>query len=278
MRTFAYTVFALVAFAANSLLCRLALRQPHIDPATFSTIRLGSGAVTLLLISLAGHGTNWRASTSWTSAGVLVLYAVPFAFSYTQLSAADGALILFGCVQATMLIAALRAGERVGAAHWGGLVLALAGLVYLMLPGLSAPPLSAAILMAIAGVGWGSYSLLGRGDVDPLARTTGNFVRAVPIVCAVSVLMLPRMHVEPTGMWLAAASGSLASGVGYAVWYAAVRALTATRAAIVQLSVPVLTAAGGVLFLGERVSARLELATILIVGGIAIATKPTADS
>ena len=276
MRTLAYTVLALIAFAANSLLCRLALRQPHIDPATFSTIRLASGAATLLLITTATRGADWRRSASWRSAAVLALYAVPFAFAYTQLSAGDGALILFGSVQATMLIAALRAGERVGRAQWGGLAVAVAGLVYLMLPGLTAPTPIAAVLMAIAGLGWGSYSLLGRGDADPLARTTGNFVRAVPMVCAVSVVTLPRLHAEAVGLWLAAASGSLASGVGYAVWYAALRALSSARAAIVQLSVPVLTAAGGVLFLGERFSFRLLLATILIVGGVAIATK--ADS
>lgn len=269
-RTIAYTALALVAFAANSILCRIALHQAAVDPATFSTIRLTSGAVTLLLITQ----TQGRASPvrpSWTSAGMLALYAIPFSFAYTGLSTGTGALILFGSVQATMLIGALRSGERGHSAQWLGLVLALAGLVYLVLPGLAAPPLAEAALMGVAGLSWGMYSLRGRGTTNALALTTSNFVRAVPMALVVSAIALPRFHLEPRGMLLAMASGVLASGLGYVVWYEALRGLTATRGAIVQLSVPVLAAAGGVVFLGEAVSLRLVLSTILILGGVAVA-------
>jgi drug/metabolite transporter (DMT)-like permease len=277
MRTLAYTVLALVAFAANSILCRIALVRPAIDPATFSTLRLTSGAATLLLIT-ARQGLAWRAASSWRSAGILVLYAVPFAFAYVGLSAATGALILFGTVQATMLIAAVRQGERPDPMQWSGLGLALAGLVYLMLPGVSAPPPAPATLMVIAGIGWGLYSLAGRTSAEnPLARTTGNFVRAVPMVCAINVVALPQFHAELQGMWLAVASGSLASGVGYAIWYAALRGLTATRAAIVQIAVPLIAALGGVFLLGEGVTLRLMVATVLIAGGIGLTTPSKGD-
>jgi len=279
MRTLAYTVLALVAFAANSILCRIALSQPAVDPATFSSIRLISGAATLLLVTTMARGTGARSSSSssssWIAAGVLAAYAVPFAFAYTQLSAGTGALILFGWVQVTMLVAAVASGERPHAAHWIGLSIALAGLVYLVLPGVSAPPPAGAALMSVAGVGWGTYSLLGRGTKHPLAHTTANFVRAVPMGLAVSAVLFRQFHLEASGAWLAVASGSLASGVGYALWYAALRGLSATRAAIVQLAVPVIAAAGGVLFLGEGLSRRFLIATILIIGGIAMTIRST---
>jgi drug/metabolite transporter (DMT)-like permease len=275
MRTFSFTALALVAFAANSVLCRIALREATIDPATFSTIRVLSGAATLLAITAWGtERSGRRGPTSWLSAGLLALYAVPFAYAYTRLSAGTGALILFGTVQLTMLSAALRSGETPQMAQWLGLGLASAGLVYLLLPGLSAPPLLDALEMGVAGIGWGLYSLRGRGSPDPLAQTTSNFVRAVPIVLVVSAAAWPRTHVEPQGAWLAAASGSLASGVGYALWYMALRGLTATRAAIVQLAVPVLAAVGGVLFLAEGIDFRLMCAAFLVLGGIALASLP----
>jgi drug/metabolite transporter (DMT)-like permease len=271
MSTMWWTALALVAFAANSILCRMALQQGAVDPATFSTIRVISGAATLLIVTTWTQGAGWRVAPSWTSAGVLALYAVPFAFAYTRLSVGTGALILFGCVQATMLVAALRSGERPHAAQWLGLGLALTGLVYLVLPGLSAPPLADAALMGIAGLFWGLYSLRGRGTANPLAQTTSNFVRAIPVVLLVSAVALPRFHVEPRGVWLAAASGALASGLGYAAWFAALGGLTATRAAIVQLAVPVIAASGGVLFLQEAISVRLVLSALMILGGIAVA-------
>jgi drug/metabolite transporter (DMT)-like permease len=271
-----YTTLALVAFAANSVLCRLALRDGAIDAASFSTIRLVSGAITLLLLTsrLQPAPTTTAAATaqgSWTSAALLFLYAVPFSFAYLGLSAGTGALILFGSVQLTMMVAAIRSGERPQPLQWLGIGLACAGLVYLVLPGLAAPPLVSAGLMALAGCAWGFYSLRGRGARNPLAQTTGNFTRSVPMVLAVSALALPQMHVERTGAILAVASGALTSALGYVVWYAALRRLTATRAAVVQLAVPILAAAGGVILLRERVTHQLVLSAAMVLGGIALA-------
>lgn len=271
MRTISYTSLALVAFSANSILCRIALRDATIDAATFSTIRLTAGAATLLLVAVWTRRVASQVEGSWTSAGMLFLYAVSFSFAYIRLSAGTGALILFGCVQVTMMIAAFWSGERPHPLQWLGIGVALAGLVYLVVPGLAAPPFASATLMALAGCSWGVYSLRGRGAENPLAQTTSNFVRSVPLVLAVSLIALPRFYLEPKGMLLAVASGTLASGFGYVVWYAALRGLTTTRAAVVQLSVPVLAALGGVLFLAEAVSVRLLLSTVMVLGGIALA-------
>ncbi|MEX2110154.1 MAG: DMT family transporter [Gemmatimonadaceae bacterium] len=270
LRTIAFTALALVAFAANSVLCRIALSRATIDAATFSTIRLTAGAATLLLITVLTRKQS-SVETSWISAGMLFLYAVPFSFAYTRLSTGTGALILFGCVQLTMMSAALWSGERPHPLQWLGLSLALAGLVYLVLPGLEAPSFVGAGLMALAGFSWGVYSLRGRSAADPLAQTTSNFVRTVPLVLAVSVLTLPRLHVQVNGVLLAVASGALASGLGYVVWYEALRGLTATRAAVVQLLVPILAALGGVVFLAEAVTWRLALSGVIILGGIGLA-------
>jgi drug/metabolite transporter (DMT)-like permease len=279
------TVTALMAFAANSVLCRIALRAGAIDAASFTTVRLASGALTLFLIAgissaqvmpklkrgPTAAGLGPAAAGSWTSGVLLFLYAVPFSFAYLSLTAGTGALILFGCVQATMMSAGLASGERLDVLQWGGLVLAVAGLVYLVRPGLAAPPPHAAALMAIAGCAWGAYSLRGRKASRPLADTAGNFLRSVPLAIVVSALALSRIHASRSGLLLAIASGALASGLGYGVWYAALRSLTATRAAIVQLAVPVLASVGGVLFLGERISAQLVIAAAMILGGIMLA-------
>jgi drug/metabolite transporter (DMT)-like permease len=273
MRTVLYTALALVAFAANSVLCRIALRHDTIDAATFSTVRLTAGAATLLLLSAwtrqrASQARNSR--SSWKSAGMLFLYAVPFSFAYTRLSTGSGALILFGCVQMTMMISALLSGERPHPLQWFGLTLALAGLVYLVLPGLEAPSFAGAALMALAGFSWGVYSLRGRNTVNSLQQTTDNFLRTVPMVVAVSLLARSQFHVQRAGILLAIASGALASALGYVVWYAALRGLTATRAAAVQLLVPILAALGGIVFLAEAISTRLVLSAVMVLGGIAL--------
>lgn len=268
-QTTAYAALALTAFAANSVLCRVALRDGSIDPASFSSIRIVSGAVMLLMV-MFWTGGDRDTPRSWTSAGMLFLYAVPFSFAYTQLTTGTGALILFGAVQITMLAAAVWSGERLRATQWLGVTAALLGLVYLVLPGLAAPPLLAATLMAIAGLSWGIYSLRGRGLANPLAHTTTNFARAVPMVLIVSVLTLPQFHAEPRGMLFATASGAVASGLGYVSWYAALRGLTATRASVLQLSVPVIAAAGGVVFLTEPISVRLVASAMLVIGGIGL--------
>ncbi len=271
-RTLGLTVFALIAFAANSVLTRMALGQPTIDAASFATIRVVSGAATLVLVSSLSRQTEARQSRgSWASGSMLFLYAVPFSFAYLSLSTGTGALILFGMVQVTMILAALGSGERPHVWEWVGLVLAFAGLVYLVSPGLTAPSPIGSLLMAVAGISWGLYSLWGRGASNPLAATTGNFVRAVPMVLGVSLMALSQAHLSGTGVLLAVLSGALASGLGYVVWYAALRGLTRTRAATVQLSVPVLAAMGGVFFLSEAVSLRLVLSAMLILGGVGVA-------
>jgi drug/metabolite transporter (DMT)-like permease len=266
------TAFAMAAFAANSILCRLALGGETIDAASFSSVRLASGALTLLLITaVTGRAGAFRNRGDWGSAGVLFLYAVPFSFAYLDLGAGTGALLLFGAVQATMILAGLLAGERPHPLEWAGLGVALIGLIYLVFPGLTAPPLGGSLLMLTAGVAWGAYSLRGRGAADPIGATTGNFVRAVPLALAVSAAFITRSHLSTEGLALAFASGAVASGCGYVVWYAALRGLTATQAATVQLSVPVLAAAGGVAFLAEAVSVRLLLSSVAILGGVGLA-------
>jgi drug/metabolite transporter (DMT)-like permease len=272
MKTPVWTGFALVAFAANSVLCRLALGRASIDAASFSTIRLASGACILILITIAVNKKSpaWHRGNA-ISALLLFLYAAAFSFAYNGLGAGAGALILFGSVQATMILFALRSGERPHVLEWSGLALALAGLVYLVFPGLSAPPLLSSTFMAVAGISWGLYSLRGRGAARPLDETTKNFVLALPLACVINLLMLGDAHVSRKGVMLAIVSGALASGVGYVVWYAALRGLTATRAATVQLAVPVLAAAGGVIFLSERISLRLLLAACVILGGVGLA-------
>jgi len=272
MKTLLYTGFALVAFSANSVLCRMALRAATIDAASFSTLRLASGAFTLLLMmTIFKEKASFTPRDRWSSAMLLFLYAVPFSFAYIGLSAGTGALILFGAVQATMILAALRSGERPHHLEWAGLILAIGGLVGLVFPGLTAPSPTSSSLMAIAGIAWGIYSLRGRGAASPLAATTNNFVRAVPAAIGVNLVMLRDLHVSVEGAFLAVLSGALASGMGYVAWYAALRGLTAMRAAMVQLAVPVLAAAGGVLFLSEHLTLRLVLSAVVILGGIGVA-------
>ncbi len=272
MKTFSYTVFALVAFAFNSILCRLALGSEVIDAASFTLVRLISGAVALVAISLFfdKEGLNERRG-NWLSAFFLFAYAVCFSFAYISLTTGTGALILFGSVQATMIFVALLKGERPRILEWLGLVFALGGLIYLVFPGLSSPPLLSSVLMVTAGIAWGFYTLRGKVSANPLADTTGNFLRAVPMIVFVALFFLPQIHLSQRGILLAVLSGAIASGIGYAVWYAALKFHTATRAAILQLSVPALAATGGVIFLAETVSLRLLLATILILGGISLA-------
>jgi drug/metabolite transporter (DMT)-like permease len=229
----------------------------------------------MLLLVASGTGLNKRGASgrsgSWLSAAALFLYAITFSYSYVSLSTGTGALLLFGFVQITMMVAALASGERPHALQWVGIALALAGIVYLVSPGLAAPSLAGASLMAVSGIAWGVYSILGRGATDPLANTTTNFVRSLPMTAALSVFTLGGVHLQPRGVLLAAVSGAVTSGLGYVVWYAALRRLTAVRGAIVQLPVPVLAATGGVLFLGEAVSLRLVAAAALVLSGIGLA-------
>lgn len=265
------TALAMLAFAGNSLLCRLALRNTAIDPASFSTVRLAAGALALALIAALRGGSRIRPlAGNWISALALFAYAESFSFAYLSLSAGSGALLLFGAVQISMIGWGIRGGERLGGRQIGGLLLAIAGLVVLLLPGLSAPPLSGALLMAGAGVAWAVYSLRAKSAGDPTSVTAGNFVRAVPLALALSLATLPSMRWDAAGIGWGVASGALCSGVGYAIWYAALGRLKLTSAATVQLSVPVIAAVGGVLFLGESASLRLAACGLAVLGGVAL--------
>jgi drug/metabolite transporter (DMT)-like permease len=268
-RVFLLTVLAMIAFAGNSLLCRVALKQTQIDAATFTLIRIVSGALCLGIIVQIRKGTL-RNAGSWLSALALFGYAALFSFAYLRLTAGTGALLLFGAVQATMIFWALRKGERFRVGQTAGLFLALAGLVALVFPGLTAPPLGAAVLMLGAGIAWGIYSLRGKGGGDPLRATAGNFLRAVPLAVLLSLVALRSWNFDRAGIGYAVASGALASGIGYAIWYTALPALKASGAATVQLSVPVLAAAGGIAFLGEPITLRFVIASIAVLGGIAL--------
>lgn len=268
------TTLAMLAFAGNSILCRIALRQTPIDPASFTAIRLVSGALTLwMLVHLSRK--ERVGGGSWGSAVALVAYAAGFSFAYVTLTAATGALILFGAVQATMIGRGLWLGERLQPLQWAGLVVAMAGLVVLLSPGLSAPPLAGALLMLAAGLAWGVYSLRGRGAGDPVQVTAGNFMRAVPFSLVLWAVAGDSASLDIHGVLYALASGAIASGLGYVVWYTVLPALKATSAAIVQLSVPVVATLGGVLLLSEGVSPRLLLASVAVIGGIAMVVLKT---
>ncbi len=306
------TLIAMLAFAGNSLLCRQALRHTPIDAASFTSLRLVSGALVLVLLvalraraaapvggaaaALAGPAgpaasaasaasaapvapaalaapTSNRLAGDWPSALALFVYAAGFSMAYVSLSAATGALLLFGVVQTTMIGWGLWRGERLRPLQWLGLATASAGLVALLLPGLATPSLRSGALMAAAGVAWAVYSLRGRTARDATAVTAGNFLRAAPLALALSLLLWPQARWDSSGAALALASGALASGLGYAVWYTALRGLSATRAAVVQLAVPALAAAGGALLLGEPLTAPLLLASIAVLGGVALVIR-----
>jgi drug/metabolite transporter (DMT)-like permease len=270
----ALTTLALLAFAGNSLLCRLALRETTIDAASFTSLRLSSGALVLLLLlawrhrgTAAAAAKPWQAG-NWPSALALFVYAAGFSYAYISLTAATGALLLFGVVQTSMIGWGLWRGERLQTLQWLGLAGASAGLVWLLLPGLALPSLAAGGLMACAGIAWAVYTLRGRGAGDATAVTAGNFLRAAPLALALSALTWTQARADSAGLLLALASGALASGLGYAVWYTALKGLTATRAAILQLTVPALATAGGVLLLGEPLTAQLLGASAAVLGGV----------
>jgi drug/metabolite transporter (DMT)-like permease len=263
------TALAMICFAGNSLLCRVALRDTTIDAASFTAIRMASGAFALWAIVRWRDGATGVRGT-WLSALALFGYAATFSYAYIALTAATGALILFGSVQAGMIGWGLARGERFTAMQLSGFVLALAGLAGLLSPGLTAPPLSAALLMMIAGLAWAVYSLRGRGAGDPTQVTAGNFMRTLPFAAALVLAAVPTLHVDPAGTAYAIASGALASGVGYAIWYTALKGLAATTAATVQLSVPAIAASAGIVLLGEALTLRLVLASLAILGGIAV--------
>jgi len=269
----------MIAFASNSLLCRAALTQTGIDAASFTFVRVFSGAAALwiilkmrrkLRVERTASPLVERSAGNWLSALALFVYAAGFSFAYNTLAAGTGALLLFGAVQATMILWGLSKGERLRAIQIVGLVAAVTGLVVLVFPGLSAPPLTGSILMLGAGIAWGVYSLRGRDETNPAGTTAGNFLRAVPFAALVSVSLLPWTQLDRVGVLFAVISGAITSGLGYVIWYNALPALKAASAATVQLSVPVLAATGGILLLGEPITLRYVLASIAVLGGIAL--------
>ena len=272
MRIFTLTALAMIAFAANSILARLALTGGDIGPWGFTAIRFISGAICLALII---GPTKTLRQGSWMAALALLLYGAFFSYAYISLSAGTGALILFAAVQLTMISGGLLAGERLRILQGLGLIIAMAGLVYLMLPNIAPPSPLGAAMMTLAGLGWGLYSLMGRGKGDPTALTAGNFLRAA-IICIVVTIplteVIPETKLAPTGIMLALASGILTSGLGYVIWYMALKHLTATNAGIAQLTVPILAAIGGMLFIAEPFTARFFIAMCVTLGGVALAT------
>ncbi len=270
-RLYALTLLSMLAFAGNSLLCRLALKQTAIDPATFVAIRIASGALVLWLV-LRLRKPARQLEGNWNGASALLAYALAFAYAYTQIPAGTGALLLFASIQISMILYGFFIGERLSITQGLGIGLAVAGLVILMLPSVSAPPLFHALLMITAGIAWGAYSLLGRSARDAASATAGNFIRAAPVALLLFFLhgLAAGVGYDAAGVAYAVASGAVTSGLGYVFWYAALKGLKVTHAATVQLSVPVLTAFGGTLFLDERVTAILVTASVLILLGIAL--------
>jgi drug/metabolite transporter (DMT)-like permease len=262
----------MIAFAGNSLLCRLALKNTSIDPASFTSVRLIAGALTLWLLVRMRH-ENTRGSGTWVSALALFAYAAAFSFAYVSLPAGIGALLLFGAVQMTMISYGFWAGERLRMTQIAGLVLALAGLVGLLLPGLTAPPLLGSMLMIGAGMSWGVYSLRGKNIGAPIQTTAGNFMRTIPLAVILSISAVPWISLDTPGICYAIASGAITSAIGYSIWYTALKGLRATEAAIVQLSVPIIAAIGGVVFLGEHVTLRVLITASAILGGIALVVR-----
>jgi drug/metabolite transporter (DMT)-like permease len=273
-RVFILTLLAMIAFASNSLLCRAALKQTTVDAATFTFVRVFSGAAALWLIVEMRHALgladNRRIHGNWLSALALFAYAAAFSFAYVDLSAGTGALLLFGAVQATMILWGLYKGERLDAIQIAGFIVAVAGLIILVFPSLSAPPLIDSILMLGAGLAWGIYSLRGKREENPASVTAGNFARAVPFAAVVSIVSVRWLHVDLSGVSYAIISGAITSALGYVIWYSALQGLKAASAATVQLSVPVLAATGGILLLGEPLTVRYLFASIAILGGIAL--------
>ncbi|MGH8108940.1 MAG: DMT family transporter [Arenimonas sp.] len=267
------TTFAMIAFAGNSLLCRLALKNTGIDAASFSSIRLLSGAIVLYLIIYfrpARQAQENQHKGDWVSAMALFAYVAGFSFAYQQLSAATGALLLFASVQVSMIGYGIWSGERLRGLQLIGSALAFLGLCALLLPGLSAPPVVNAMLMIAAGIAWGIYSLRGRAASDATAVTAGNFLRAVPFALVLSLLSFKSASLDTAGILHAICSGAVASGIGYAIWYTALPSLKAASAASVQLSVPLIAAFGGILLLDEQINMRLAIASVAILGGIAL--------
>jgi drug/metabolite transporter (DMT)-like permease len=271
IKTIAATAFALIAFAANSVLCRLALGDNTIDPSSFTIIRLFSGIIILMAIlqlKRRSHDEKLKSKGSWLAASMLFIYAIAFSFGYVSLDTGTGALILFGAVQITMIMANVISGNKLHISEWLGLLIAFSGFVYLMTPDLVTPSFIGFILMTISGMAWGFYTLLGRASQNPLSDTAYNFLRTSPLILLLILFGLNDINLTYVGVILAVLSGALASGIGYFVWYIALKGLSVTQAAVVQLLVPIIAATGGLIFTNELISLRLIESSALVLGGI----------
>ena len=267
-RTISFTVLALIAFAANSVLCRLALGDRTIDASSFTVIRLLSGAIVLFLIIKIKNKSEVSTKGSWSASLMLFLYAITFSFAYITLDTGTGSLILFGSVQITMIFLSILSGNRLHVTEWLGVMVSFLGFVYLVLPGITTPSMFGFMLMTVAGIAWGIYTLKGKGSTNPVIDTAYNFLRTIPFVIILAVLAFNKMSYSSTGILLAVLSGAIASGIGYAIWYSALRGLSTVQAAVVQLLVPVIAAFGGVIFVSEAITLRLTVSAMLILGGI----------
>ena len=275
IKIIASTLFALFAFAANSVLCRLALGDNTIDAASFTTVRLLSGITILFVIITITSKVNRpdekvKTKGSWFAAAMLFIYALAFSFGYISLDTGTGALILFGAVQITMIISSVISGNKLHFFEWLGLTVAFTGFVYLIIPSLTTPSLTGFILMSISGIAWAFYTLIGRGSNNPLNDTAYNFLRTSPFVLTLIAIVfsVSHIHITPMGIMLAVLSGAIASGIGYFVWYMALAGLSVTQAAVVQLFVPIIAALGGVIFTSEMITLRLVESSALVLGGI----------
>jgi len=272
VQTIGYTIMALTAFAANSVLCRLALKDHTIDPASFTAVRLLSGVFMFVILfsfkALPADRSSGKKAASWAAALLLFGYAISFSFAYVSLSTGTGALLLFGAVQLTMIAISICNGHKLQGYEWAGVLISFAGLAYLVAPSITTPSLASFILMTFAGIAWGIYTALGRGSTNPLQDTAVNFFYSLPLVVLLLLISWPSLSISWSGAILAMMSGALASALGYSLWYLALGRLSTVEAAVVQLSVPVIAAIGGVLFVAEAISMRLVIACLLVIGGI----------
>lgn len=269
LKTSLLTSLALIAFAANSVLCRLALGNESIDASSFTVIRLLSGAFALFIIfCMNGNRTEASSKGSWSASFLLFTYAITFSIAYLSVDTGTGALILFGSVQITMILLSIASGTRLHASEWLGLIMAFTGFIYLIYPSISSPSINGLILMTISGISWGLYTLMGKRSKNPLMDTTYNFVRTIPFVVVLAVFTIQHISYSSEGVILAILSGAITSGIGYTIWYIALRDLSSTQAAVVQLSVPVIASVGGVLFVSESVTQRLIVSAIIVLSGI----------
>ena len=266
-----YTLLALVAFAGNSILCRLALGNEQIDAASFAAIRLLSGVAFLLLIfKFSNQKEQPESKGSWVSALMLFVYAITFSYAYISLETGIGALILFASVQFTMVISSLFLGNKITALQWVGVTMAFLGFVYLVFPTLSTPSAKGFSLMLVAGIAWGFYTLLGSASKNPLSDTLYNFSKTLPLVLVLLFFTVSQASFSSKGILIAVIAGGITSGVGYAIWYSVLTEISAIKASVLQLSVPVISALGGALFSDEAITIRLVISTAIIISGILI--------